>query len=198
MKKIVNVLLLIVLTLTVCGQSKNELISSESILWLGIDFTEAHFEGKYDFGSPDELTGKYVTAWNQVLLQEPEKFNVGEYFGFEDVETDFGIALKRNENLDKEKIFLSAGEIRDYKLNEDIIRKIVSGYNAEYDGYALLFVVESYSKSAILANIWITFFHVPSKEVILTKKMSVEPSGFGVRNYWTGAVYKVMKEWEFN
>ncbi|MGD2034153.1 MAG: hypothetical protein PVF73_03795 [Bacteroidales bacterium] len=196
MKKIVSILFFAVLTFSLFGQSKDELNDSESILWLGLDFTKARFEGKYDFESPDALTGKYLTAWNKLMLQEPDKFNVGKYFDFVTVDTDFDIAMEHNEGLDKEKIFLDAGEISKYSLDEETVQKIVSGYDAEYDGYALLFVVESFSKTAVQANIWVTFFHVPTKKVVSAKKMSVEPGGFGVRNYWAGAVYKVMKEWD--
>ncbi len=193
MKKVIYSLFLIILTINVAGQSKEELKNSKSILWLGLDFTEARFESKYDFGTPEELTGKYVAGWNQVILQEPEKFDLETLFGFEKVDKDIGIALKRNDKLDKEKIFLGLGEINDYSLNEEIIQKIVSGYDLEYDGYALLFIVESYSKTAVNGNIWVTYFHVPTKKVIQTKKMSGKPKGFGIRNYWTGSVFEIMR-----
>ncbi len=70
----------------------------------------------------------------------------------------------------------------------------MSEYNLEYDGYGLVFIVESYSKTAVKGNIWVTFFHVPTKKVVFTKKMAGKASGFGVRNYWTGAVFDVMKQ----
>ena len=82
MKKVLNVLILTVLVVNLSGQSQSELKKASSILWLGLDFTETRFEGQYDFGSPDELTGKYIGAWNQLLAQEPDKFNIPKFFKF--------------------------------------------------------------------------------------------------------------------
>jgi len=193
MKRLTVFPFFIMLAVSISGQSINELRNAESILWLGIDFTEARFEGEYDFGVPGDLTEKLIPGWNQVLLAEPEKFDIASMFNFSKVETDFGLTFKKNESINPENIFLNPTEIEKYSLTPEIIQDIVSKYDLDYNGYALIFIVESYSKTTISGNIWVTFFHVPSKKVVYTKKMAGEARGFGIKNYWTGAVYDVMK-----
>ncbi len=39
---------------------------------------------------------------------------------------------------------------------------------------------------------WVTFFDIASKTVLLTEKMSGKAGGAGFRNYWARAYYNVM------
>ena len=194
MKKIFYLLIIVLVSYQAFGQSKEELRNAKSVLWLGLDFTETRFEGRFDFGAPNELSQKLIPAWNQVMLAEPEKFDIANLFHFSKVETDFGIVFNRNESVNEDEIFLNPIEINEYSLTEEKIQEIVSDYKLDYEGYALVFIVESYSKRSVKGNIWVTFFHIPTKKVVFTKKMTGEARGFGIKNYWTGAVYDVMKQ----
>jgi hypothetical protein len=69
MKKIFFILIAVVVNFHAYGQSKKELRNSESILWLGLDFTETRFEGKFDFvhGSiqlKDKVQSHLDYLWN--------------------------------------------------------------------------------------------------------------------------------------
>ena len=177
------------------GQSIEELKNAESITWFGIDFSEARFIGKYDFKSFWELKEKFIPEWNQVVLREPEKYDLGKYFSKSKVETELGDVYDRNSKIDETNIIVGLEE-SDYELSNEIIQKVVSEYKTDYTGYGLVFIVESFNKSLEKGTIWVTYFHIPTKTVVLTKRLSAEPMGFGIRNYWARVFYDVMQTCE--
>lgn len=195
MKKVILILIVALQTGISSGQSIEELRDSESITWFGIDFSQARFIGKYDFKSPWELKDKLIPEWNQVVLREPEKYDISKYFSKPKVEMELGDVYDRNSKIDESEIIVGF-EQSDYELNSEIIQEIISEYKAEYTGYGLVFVVESFNKPIEKGTVWVTYFHIPTKQVILTKRLSAEPMGFGIRNYWARVIYDVMKTCE--
>jgi hypothetical protein len=187
--------LIALLPVMVSGQSLEELDQSNSITWFGIDFSKAIFIGKYDFKSPYELKDKLIPEWNQLILREPEKYDIGMYFGKSEVEKDLGDVFDRNSKIDESEIIVGM-EGYEYALNEEIIQQVVSEYKTEYTGYGLVFIVESFNKTFEKGTVWVTFFHIPTKQVVLTKKMTAEPMGFGIKNYWARIFYRVMQDWQ--
>ncbi len=85
----------------------------------------------------------------------------------------------------------------DYSLGEDEVKKIISEYDITgKEGIGLVFIMESFNKNKELGYIWVTFFDLETKEVLLSNKMSGKPGGFGIRNYWAKSYYNVMKSIE--
>jgi hypothetical protein len=185
-------LLAVAINLSLAGQSKREALETNSILWFGLDFSEARFTGKFDFKSPYELKEKYIPQWNQLMLHEAEKYNIRQFYRKTDVKSDFGDVYRNNEAIDETQIILGAEGIS-YEITEETIQKIVSGYVTEYDGYGLVLIVENFNKIQVKASVWVTFFYIPTKEVVFTKRVIAEPAGFGLRNYWAGAIHNIMK-----
>lgn len=195
MKKAILLFIIVLQAGNILGQSVEELRESKSITWFGIDFSKARFVGRYDFKSPWELKDKLIPEWNQLILREPEKYDISKYFHKSKVETELGDVYDRNSKIDESEIIISF-EDRDDELNEEKIQEIVSEYITEYTGYGLVFIVESFNKSMQNGTVWVTYFHIPSKQVVLTKKMSAEPMGFGIKNYWARVFYRIMQDCE--
>ena len=192
MRKLILLFIIVALTGHVFGQSIEELKDSESITWFGVDFSETRFIGKYDFKSPWELKEKYIPEWNQLVLREPEKYDLRKFFSKPKIETELGDVFERNSKINESEIIVGFEE-SDYELNEEKIQDIVSEYKADYTGYGVVFIAESFNKSLEKGNVWVTYFYIPTKKVVLTKKISAEPMGFGIRNYWARVIYKVMQ-----
>jgi hypothetical protein len=195
MKKVIILLIIFLQSGVIFAQSIEELKDAESITWFGVDFSETRFVGKYDFKSPWELKDKLIPEWNQLILREPEKYDISKYFHKSKVETELGDVYDRNSKIDESEIIIGF-ENSEHELNEEKIQDIVSEYTTEYTGYGLVFIVESFNKSMQKGTVWVTFFHIPTKQVILTKKMHAEPMGFGIKNYWARVFYRVMQECE--
>jgi hypothetical protein len=125
------------------------------------------------------------------LLIETEKFDVGKSLERPPLKNDIPTTIEHNEGLNLSQLEDSKGG----HMTKEDISQIVNSYNFKsLSGVGLLFVVESFSKIEGKAYIWVTFINLSSKEVLFTERMTGAPSGFGVRNYWAGAVYNVMKQ----
>jgi hypothetical protein len=133
-----------------------------------------------------------MTAWNNLMINEPDKFDVGEALHRPPLKQAVDIAIAHNESLNL-KGTMTESEIT--HLNKEEVSRIVSSYNfGSNSGVGVLFVVDSFSKLAVESVIWVTFVNMDTKEVLFTKRMTAKPVGFGVRNYWAGAIYKMLKQ----
>jgi hypothetical protein len=84
-----------------------------------------------------------------------------------------------------------------YHLEEETIFEIVNDYNPETQtGVGVVFIMESFNKEEEKGHMWVVFFDIPTKEVLLMEKMSGAAGGFGWRNYWARTYYNVLKEIE--
>ena len=56
-----------------------------------------------------------------------------------------------------------------------------------------MIVVESFDKLNLQGSMYFTFFDLSTREIILSEKMDGKPGGFGLRNFWAGAIYSNLK-----
>ncbi|MBL4704307.1 MAG: hypothetical protein JKY54_07285 [Flavobacteriales bacterium] len=82
-----------------------------------------------------------------------------------------------------------------YAISKDKIESHVKSYDGvEGEGVGIVFIVESLNKLEQAGFMWVTFFDEKTKEIIYTERMSGAAQGFGIRNYWAGTFYNVVKE----
>jgi hypothetical protein len=41
---------------------------------------------------------------------------------------------------------------------------------------------------------WVTFIDMKTRQILFTERMVAEPGGFGLRNYWAGAIKGVLEK----
>ena len=56
-----------------------------------------------------------------------------------------------------------------------------------------MFIAESLNKIDTEAYFHVVIINIDSKEVLLSERLRGQPSGFGIRNYWAGAIYEILK-----
>jgi len=174
------------------GQTAKDVFSTQTeITWMGLDFTGAKFPGDRErIGTETDLR-KLLTIWNNLMMNEPDKFDVGKSLDRAPLKNAILTTIEHNDGLNLSQLEDSKGG----HMTKEDISTIVNSYNFKsLSGVGLLFVVESFSKIEGKAYMWVTFINLSSKEVLFTERMTGAPSGFGVRNYWAGGVYNVMKQ----
>jgi hypothetical protein len=57
----------------------------------------------------------------------------------------------------------------------------------------VVFIVSAFNKTQEMAEYYVTFFNMSTKEVLHSERIGGAPSGFGLRNYWAGSVMAVLK-----
>ena len=82
----------------------------------------------------------------------------------------------------------------DYSITREKIDEIVKSYNPpEQKGIGLVFIMESFNQNEKKGYMWVTFFDVSTKTVLLTEKMFGEAGGSAeFRNYWIKSIYNVL------
>lgn len=200
MKMLKQVFISIILFHTsVFAQSTKNFFEKDDLVWYGLDFSKAKMVGG-DFGAqPWEIKERFFKEWNYVILDQPEKFNLPKFFRKTAVYKDLSAVEARNKEVN-EKNLMSYNES---EITAEDIAKVVKQYKGgeKKAGTGLVFVIENFNKPSKRATAWVTFFDIATKKVLLTKKMSAEPSGYGLRNYWIGAIFRMMSrinEKEYN
>lgn len=199
MKRSMLAVLLLSLALSSGAFTKEDIFKeSNTITWLGIDFTQLKFIGTAaQWQDAGEITNsamrdKYFPAWNNLITEEPKKFDVPSAVHRSGVAYALDVTEKAN-NATKNNFFTS--NANDYQLlTEDKVKSLVSKYNfAGKKGIGMMFFVEGMSKGKEEASMWVTFVDMGTKKVLLTERITAKSGGFGFRNYWAKAIANGLK-----
>lgn len=199
MKKLVVLLTFICAVTFVFAQNTGkDIFSKDSLIWCGLDFSMAKFVGQFDQGSGAapvsalDLKQKYIPAWNILVVNEPKKFDIKGVFRKSTVIYDIGVTENSNGKINEDNL-MSRNEFT-FDDPGAVVEKIVGGYSKgeNTEGIGLVFIVESISKASVEMSVYVTFFDIASQKVIFTEKVTGEPRGIGIRNYWAGAVYEIL------
>jgi hypothetical protein len=160
------------------------------VVFLGLDFTQAKYIGPAGFMDPNAILNQHMVSWNNLIEFEPKKFSLVKPLKLREEQYVAKVADMINHN--KKANVADNITSENYTLSEDQARKAVASYSlSEKEGVGVVYIVESLSKNAEKMSAWVTFIDLPTKKVILTEKIEGKAGGFGFRNYWAGAVYKV-------
>lgn len=162
------------------------------ITWLGLDLTSAKLIGDRErFGSTSDVM-HLMESWNDIMIKERDKFNVRSAIQKDAINEAFDVTKEHNASLDISEIF--SNDDKDHmRLRQSDVEAIVADYDFKGNsGIGVMFNVESFSKKQDEALVWITFVNMDTKEVFFTERLSGQPGGAGLRNYWANAVYDII------
>jgi len=193
--KISKVVLFGMLFATSAGiaQTKSDIFVKEvPVTWLGLDFTSAKLIGDRErYGSVSDVL-HLMEAWNQLMLAEPDKFDVARAIGRIKLANVVEVTKEHNAELDVPAMF--SNNEKDYlHIKMSDVEEIIAGYDfKDLNGIGLMFNVESFNKINVEGSIWVTFINLGTKEVLFTERMVAPPTGMGMRNYWAGCIYEIL------
>ncbi|MGZ4033859.1 MAG: hypothetical protein ACXVPU_16895 [Bacteroidia bacterium] len=198
MKKLVLIALSLMVVASVKAQDAKKIFSSKEIVWYGLDFSKATFVGQFDQGmgampaTGADIKNKWVGQWNALIGKEPQNFKIKEALKIDNVVYDMGPVNEINSKMDADKCM----SFNPGKIDRADIDGMIKKYNAgdKKDGIGLVFVVENFNKGTEMADVYVTFFDIATKKVLLCEKMSGKAMGVGLRNYWAGAIKSIIKQ----
>ena len=166
--------------------------SANSVVWFGLDFTQANLVGHDGFTNPDDIVNRFWDSWNNLMIDEADKYDVPGQFMKSAGKHDLTTVRERNATIGAEGLVKDAP----HEISKADVEAVVATYSStEYpEGVGILYVVENFNKPKEEATIWVTAFDIASHEVLKTKRFRGEPRGFGLRNYWAGAILDVMEQ----
>ena len=183
------------------AQTKSDVFNDGTeVTWLGLDFTGAKLIGDREkLGSESDIH-RLLDAINDLMIKEADKYNVAAAIKRKTIANNVDIVHEHNTELDVLSMISNDG--RDHlHLNVDDVQGIINSYDFKgKTGIGLIFNVESLNKLIDEGSFWITFVNMETKTILFTERITAPPSGFGLRNFWAGAVAGVlakMKKKEF-
>jgi hypothetical protein len=200
-----STLLLIILALTgIHCQSQNncDVLHAKEITWYGIDFSKSQMIGP-DFNDPLAIKTHWFKSWNDIVLNEFEKYDLKKFFRKENIVYNVEEVTKMNQQVDENKLVTyNEGDAK--SLQDSDIEAIINGFNfGKNEGYGVLMIVDNFNKYNEKGNFFVVFIDLKSKSILMNVKISEAAGGFGFRNYWAGAIYnslvycgKKYEDWE--
>jgi len=199
MKQRILLTVLVILTATgLKAQSASDFFYGDNypVQWLGIDYSQVKLVGDFSqFGGhgtkdADEIRDTYFGAWNRLVLNEPNKYDLKEFLRIRHLDININMIMKRNDNADTKNMFTYNPDF----LNKEDIKKIVESYDLKgEEGLGVVFIAESLNKIDEEAYFHFIVLNLKTKEVLISERLRGTPSGFGLRNYWAGAFYDILK-----
>jgi hypothetical protein len=163
------------------------------ITWLGIDFTALKVIGDREAWA-NKTPNEMFDAWNKLMIAEREKYNVEKALHRDEVRYAVDVALDHNAALNVTDLFADVAS-SEFLLRQNNIQAIINTYNFKsHSGIGLLFIAESFDKTAMRATFWVTFINMDTRQILFTQKMTNPPGGFGLRNFWASPVYAILKK----
>ena len=193
-KRILIILFLLCFAQWVFAQRARDVFNPNfPVTWLGLDFSQSRFIGDQAKFKTIFNAQNLFDALNDLMLSEKDKFDVGKMLGKQKLTFKLDVTIAHNSRLDIASLLADSLGTHNH-LKPGDIETIVQGYDFEGNsGIGLMFNMESFNKILSEALIWVTFINMDTKEVLFTEKLGQEPGGFGLRNYWAGAIYDMMK-----
>lgn len=173
------------------AQDKSQAMNEPSVTWYGIDFSLAKLTNVSE--DPEMFVKQYFNAINQLVSDEPDKYNIKEYFNKTDATINLDQVTERNAKIDHASLVIS----EKYEITPEEVQSAIKSYNTQgQDGMGLVFMAENLNKDSQQGSYYVCFFNVNTRDIIDARRLSGKAAGFGVRNYWAGSVFNVMKAWQ--
>lgn len=198
MKKIILSLLVIASGTFAKAQNAKSALSATEIVWFGLDFTKAKFVGAFDQAggvapaTGSDMKSKWIPGWNSLIAKEPQNFDFKKSFRKDNVIYDLKSVNELNGKIDVDACMV----YNEGKIERTEIDGMVKKYTADIkkDGIGVSFIIENFNKGSQEATLFVTFFDIATKKVLVCEKMTGKAVGMGMRNYWAGAIKAILKQ----
>ena len=194
MKKLVGALLLMVFLQPLFAQTAKDIFTNPntSVVNIGIDFSKTTFVNPANFTNSVDIKERFLASWNNLLRTEFEKFNVQEAFHFNIYNIDISAMNKYNETHANHKTFVKNS--KDKAWTAEDVQAMVRAYAEVPQDNDLAFVwIPEYFDKDEGAKIHVVFFNPKTRDIVWHEAMEGSPGGFGLRNFWGGAFYDIIK-----
>ncbi len=191
MQKLLTIVI-VLLTFFVRAQDVSSVFTNETIVYYGIDFSNAYLIGDFGNGDGTIMRDKMFREWNDLVVKESKKYNIARSFKKTSVYYDLAPVSAENQKRDPSTI----RKLNDVSpLSSDQIQQMVRDYTPgeKHAGTALVFIVESFNKHTETALVHVTLFDIVSRQILITEKMMGVPQGIGLRNYWANSIASILK-----
>ncbi|MDU1890206.1 MAG: hypothetical protein E6767_05910 [Dysgonomonas sp.] len=192
MKKTALVLGILLMSVFSYAQNKDVLKDIQKIRFYGVDFSKAKVYGAKETPSQFKIAFEEI---NNLFLSEPKKFNVEKYMNKTNMGVEVDGVKDRIKQINLDDIQTTSEQ---YELSNADLQSIVKAIPTKDETTGVIYIAELLNKPKNRGYYHIVFFNPQTKEIIDTWKADGKAQGFGVRNFWAGSIYKMMKDFKLN
>ncbi len=189
MKKNLILLTILISATVLHSQDIKKVFGATTIGWYGLDFTKAKMIGFGD-ESPTQIKDEYFKIWNDVTID----IDLAKTFQKNSAWKDPLPISKENRARETESMKSTEDTDVTKEVIADRIKQISTG--SKKDGLGVIFIVQSFNKTAGLATVHVTFFDIANRNVLWTKKMNGKASGGDSKKAWSGAIKDIFSQIE--
>lgn len=196
MKTFSFILLFFAFTGTIFSQSTASIFNpDEQLTWCGVDFSHAKYIG-LEYKDLAKLDKNFFSSVNNKIIGEKDKFDFKRIFSKKAFAYDISMVDDLNKviNIDDHVVKKSADE---KQFSAEDINTFFSNYQfKDISGLGLIIIVESLNRRDNFASMYLVFFDVNTKTILLQERMVGKPGGFGLVNYWLATINRVFQDIE--
>jgi hypothetical protein len=183
---------LVIIPVTAGSLAARDVFTPEkySFYWLGIDYSHVKMQVELE---PDEVKNQFFAAWNKLVLDEADKYDIKKMFKLRTIQNELGVITSVNSEANTGDMKSAAAP--GYTLS-DITHFVNSYPSFGLNGIGILFIAEYLTKKEKAGIYHIVAINLSNNEVLLSEKLRGEPGGAGFRNYWAGSIVHVIEQFE--
>ncbi|MFR9495525.1 MAG: hypothetical protein SNG81_04035 [Rikenellaceae bacterium] len=156
----------------------------DNVTFLGVDYSAVNVL------YADETSEQFISAFeriNQLMISEPEKYDVAKYLNIDIKTIELKYAIKNIATLQSRNFT----DLDEEKIS---IESVVASY-PEIKGTALLLIARELNKAKAIGQYDIVVFNGQTKEILKIDSFVGDAGGFGLRNFWAGSIYKGLEKY---
>jgi hypothetical protein len=159
-----------------------------TVNYYGIDFSRTGVFGAAETGYQfKEAFGRI----NALIIAEWPKYNLEKFLHKDIAVMNISTTELLNNEIDPLEVAVSSP---DYYISKDEIADMVRQYEIqEEDGTGLVIIGELLDKTTYNGVFVVIYFDIATREVLHGEGMVGQAGGFGLRNYWAGALLDALK-----
>ena len=208
-------ILLLTIQTTLSAQSFTAISNAQGLAWFGLDFTRAKMVGEFSGPitcsngymvttmdgsgvSPELIRDNLFTGWNNVVLNEPDKYDLKKFLGNKVISNIVQPVMKLNALVNADSIKIM-GSYNSAPFSHEKLQQIIDNYKPlipqSFEGIGVTVIIEKFDRITKTAIFDVVFFDIKSCKLIFADQISGVPEGWacGLRNYWAGSIYDLLK-----
>jgi hypothetical protein len=178
----------IAVTLFACTALSAQTNVGSDVNYYGVDFSKTKVFGAAETG--DQFKDAFGKI-NSLIIAEWPKYDLGKFLFKNIAVRDISATTRLNNEIDPAMVVSSSS---DYFISKDEIADMVRRYKLqEKEGTGLVIIGELLDKSTYMGKFVVVYFDIASREVLHGEGVVGKARGFGLRNYWAGALYGALR-----
>lgn len=166
-------------------------VAQNTVAFYGVDFSMARTYGC------DETAADFVKAFtgiNSLFLSQPDKFDVSRFLGRRITDADIAVGMRSSEAVafrDNPFFFQTLDKAGSCAPR---IESAVAAYRLEQtEGEGVVIFADLLDKVSQRGGFHVVTFDLATRTIRSRVFVTGKPGGFGLRNYWAGALHRALK-----